>query len=134
MAQVFIGGFIHNTDDLAAECIQSLRDERDDLKREIARLCAENEDKLKLDSDYLTEALAAYAHEAWVGWMNYLFTKTHRGLWGSLNIPEWAVTHWKRQCATAYRDLAEHEKDTDRVEAETILVTIRKALASQHVS
>ncbi len=62
------------------------------------------------------EALAEYAHAAWSGWMHYLFSKCD----GSV-IPPWAVERWKRQAATAYPDLPEEEKDSDRAEADKIL-------------
>jgi hypothetical protein len=40
------------------------------------------------------EDLAAYAHRAWSGWMNYLFGKCryeHIGGKREMVIPEWAV-------------------------------------------
>lgn len=73
-----------------------------------------------------TEALAAYAHEAWSGWMEYLFSKctpgTHDGFEdGSLVIPPWAVERWRRQASTQYSDLPEAEKQSDREEARRML-------------
>lgn len=68
----------------------------------------------------IAEALAEYAHEAWSGWMRYLFSKcTEQG--GTLVIPPWAVARWTRQMNTAYADLPESEKASDRAEATKIL-------------
>ncbi len=70
------------------------------------------------------EALAEYAHKAWAGWMEYLFEKSIpykcgevQGYEGAVLIPKWAVDRWKRQMTTAYCDLPEAEKDSDREEA-----------------
>ena len=38
MAQVFIRGFIHETDGVSAKCIRDLRDEQDELRGEIVHL------------------------------------------------------------------------------------------------
>ena len=80
------------------------------------------------------EALAAYAHEAWSGWMKYLFSKTER-----LNgravveggyvrdgavIPLGSVERWKRQMNTPYADLPESEKESDRAEADKMLAIV----------
>lgn len=71
------------------------------------------------------EALAEYAHRAWSGWMDYLFAKsTATGGDGSVAIPAWAVERWERQAETAYADLLESEKESDRAEADQILAII----------
>jgi len=67
------------------------------------------------------EQLAEYAHEAWSGWMRYLFSKCIYSKECSVIIPEWAVERWKRQMNTAYRDLPKTEKDSDLAEADTIM-------------
>lgn len=63
------------------------------------------------------EQLAAYAHEAWAGWMLYLFKKSMRNSDGSVTIPSGLVERWDRQVATPYDALPENEKDSDRQEA-----------------
>jgi len=63
------------------------------------------------------EQLAAYAHEAWSGWMKYLFQKSPTNPDGSVTIPVELVERWKRQMNTAYEDLPEKEKESDREEA-----------------
>lgn len=65
--------------------------------------------------------LAEYAHDAWRGWMNYLFDKSVHNDDGSVTIPSWAASRWKRQCATKYADLPPDERRSDRVEADKIL-------------
>lgn len=76
----------------------------------------------------LREKLAALAHEQWSGWMKYLFSKCEilpNGDLGELAvIPEWAVQRWKRQMETAYADLSEQEKNSDREEADRVLALL----------
>lgn len=67
------------------------------------------------------ERLAAYAHEAWSGWMRYLFEKCNEVGDGCYEIPSWAVKRWERQASTPYANLPEDEKDSDRAEADKIL-------------
>jgi len=80
-----------------------------------------------MEKDELREALAAYAHEAWSHWMRYMFSKcqelhgAHPFLEDELLIPQASVRRWKRQMATAYADLPEQEKASDRDEADKIL-------------
>lgn len=70
------------------------------------------------------EKLAAYAHEAWAGWMRYLFTKAPVNSDGTWTMPDWAVTRWQRQMNTPYADLPESEKESDRKEADAIMAII----------
>jgi len=65
--------------------------------------------------------LAAYAHEAWSGWMRYLFSKCTEDAGGGLVIPAWAVARWTRQMSTAYKDLPADEKRSDLAEADKIM-------------
>ena len=75
-------------------------------------------------SDETVELLAAYAHEAWSGWMEYMFDQCRVDLPGNLTIPAGAVTRWQRQMNTPYADLSEAEKASDRDEARKILAII----------
>ncbi len=81
------------------------------------------------DSD-LREALAAYAHEAWSGWMRYMFSKCFSNDAGELTIPAWAVARWTRQACTTYWDLPLGEPDSDRAEADKILEIFKKHRAA----
>lgn len=67
------------------------------------------------------EALAAYAHEAWAGWMVYLFAKSQTNPDGTVTIPAGSVERWQRQMSTLYANLPEAEKASDRDEADKML-------------
>lgn len=73
------------------------------------------------EQNILIEKLAAYAHDAWTGWMKYLFSKSIINDDGTATIPKWAVDRWTRQCDTTYEDLPEEEKTSDRNEADKII-------------
>lgn len=71
-------------------------------------------------NDKLRERLAEYAHNTWAGWMEYMFSECeHRE--GGIFMPAWAYERWTRQKDTAYADLPESEKRSDREEADRIL-------------
>lgn len=78
----------------------------------------------RLKGEALIEVLAEYAHDSWSGWMSYLFSKSSFTGIGDMVIPKWTVDRWKRQVATAYKDLSEAEKESDREEARNILMRI----------
>lgn len=82
----------------------------------------------------LREALAKYAHDAWSGWMKYLFEKGHsetlerpgdKMLERAWIMPQWAVERWTRQMNTEYADLPEEEKKSDREEADRMLAIMQ---------
>lgn len=75
-------------------------------------------------SDKIREELAAYAHQQWTGWMDYLFSKCQQKIDGTMIIPKWAVDRWKDQIITDYQDLSETEKDADRAEADGMIKII----------
>jgi len=77
--------------------------------------------QFRKQDDELLEELADYAHFAWSGWMEYLFSKSKMNPDGSCTIPTVSVEWWVRQMNTAYVDLSEREKESDRVEAKMIL-------------
>ena len=80
--------------------------------------------KLKefLEQDNTTrEKLADYAHEAWSGWMKYLFEKSTKNDDGTITIPKWAVDRWTMQVNTKYQDLPENMKKSDREEADKMI-------------
>jgi len=72
------------------------------------------------------ELLAQYAHDAWSGWMEYLFSKSIHNDDGTVTIPKWAVDRWKRQADTKYDDLPEQEKMSDRDEAMKMIEIINR--------
>lgn len=68
----------------------------------------------------LREALSAYAHEAWSGWIRYMFSKfTIKD--GAVIVPAWAWERWSRQASTPYLQLPEIEKQSDREEADKMI-------------
>jgi hypothetical protein len=76
----------------------------------------------------VVEALAAYAHKSWSGWMRYLFSrceKVQSGVWaGDLVMPREWRERWRRQADLPYADLREDEKESDREEARKILAVL----------
>jgi hypothetical protein len=70
------------------------------------------------------EELAAYAHEAWAGWMRYMFRFCTDNADGTVTMDAEKVARWKRQMETDYADLPEDEKRSDRAEADQILAII----------
>lgn len=67
------------------------------------------------------ERMAEAAHDAWSGWMEYLFGKSQTLEDGSVVIPASLVERWKRQMHTPYSELSEEEKESDRAEADRYL-------------
>jgi hypothetical protein len=72
----------------------------------------------------LREQLAAYAHEAWSGWMRYLFRFGEEHDDGSFTITADKVCRWHRQAITPYAELPKSEKDSDRKEADRMLAIV----------
>lgn len=82
----------------------------------------------RADGEKLREGLAQYAHEAWSGWMQYLFKKGNiepRQVDGKFEyvwvMPQWALERWQRQMNTSYADLPDSEKESDRLEADRMI-------------
>lgn len=80
----------------------------------------------------LREVLAELAHKTWADWMLYQFQK---GGYCGLDtegkreviwiMPAWAVERWRRQMQTPYEKLSEEEKESDRKEADKILLAYK---------
>lgn len=75
---------------------------------------------------YLLDLLAEYAHEAWAGWMTYLFSKSIKNHDGTYTIPSELVERWERQIETNYESLSPQEQDSDKKEAIKMLAIILK--------
>lgn len=80
---------------------------------------------LVIDEEAATEPLAEYMHEAWSGWMQYLFEHGTQNDDGTFTIDFEQVGRWRRQMNMPYGELPEAEKDSDRIEANRILAVIR---------
>lgn len=79
------------------------------------------------------EKLATYAHEAWSGWMRWMFE--HGGMStiqaddNGKTVTFWTMKpeqyeRWQRQMNTVYGALPESEKESDRAEADKMLAII----------
>jgi len=78
----------------------------------------------------LRERLAAVQHDIWRHWMRYQFAQCRRPEGpddGTLIIPADKVKRWLRQTETPYADLTEREKESDRHQADKVLVVIGPA-------
>ncbi|KKM99066.1 hypothetical protein LCGC14_1151620 [marine sediment metagenome] len=75
---------------------------------------------MEWDENY-REMFAALAHEQWSGWMKYMFSKGMRMDGGQWVMPKQSLDRWTRQMNTAYDDLPEDEKESDRVEADKMM-------------
>ncbi len=69
----------------------------------------------------LREKLAEYAHEAWLRWMRYLFSKSIVNSDGFVTIPASLVKRWARQMNTDYLMLLNSEQQSDILEADKML-------------
>lgn len=76
--------------------------------------------------DVKRESLARAAHEAWSGWMEYLFGCGQFNDDGTWTMDAWAVRRWQRQMKTPYDRLTETEKESDRKEADRYLNAMGK--------
>jgi len=81
-----------------------------------------------LGSPELLEALADVEHKRWAGWMDYLVGKS-MPVAGGVLIPVDLAQHWAHLCNTAYADLEEHSKESDRKEVRKTLAVIHKYLS-----
>ena len=82
--------------------------------------------KALLPGGRLEDLLAAYAHDAWAGWMDYLFSKCGTvPEYPGLLINHASVERWIRQKATPYDELPEEERRSDNVEAQKILKIVQ---------
>lgn len=93
----------------------------------------------------LRERLAALAHEQWSGWMRYMFGDCDSGACRAVagadgEAPKPKIDHteyrqrWMRQMATAYDDLPEDEKESDREEADRVLAVLDSTFAEQQAT
>lgn len=79
-----------------------------------------------MDQRTLIEPLAEKEHASWSHWMRYLFSQCVTNGDGSVTIPAQSVERWTRQANTAYADLTEREKQSDRNRVNLILPLIEE--------
>lgn len=79
-------------------------------------------------SDDLREQLADVQHGIWAHWMRYQFSVClPNGLGGAL-IPSDKADRWRRQMDTAYPDLTDKERESDRHQADKVLAVVQPEL------
>lgn len=78
----------------------------------------------------LRESLAYLAHAQWSGWMRYLFAASAAQPDGTVVIPKDAVDRWQRQMQASYDQLSDAEKESDRIEADRVLVVLQSQNAA----
>jgi hypothetical protein len=76
----------------------------------------------------LLEELAALEHQRWAHWQKYVHDKGQRRPDGSVVLPSDLVSRWERQISTAYADLADEEKDSDREQVRKYLPILERWL------
>lgn len=86
-----------------------------------------NESDDFLSTPEALEAIAAVEHERWAHWQRYLHEQCTPLDDGSLLIPSHLARRWERQISTAYADLSEEEKNSDREQAHAYLAALRQA-------
>jgi hypothetical protein len=87
-----------------------------------------------MDEAELIEALAEYAHTAWSGWMEYMFSKGCYNTDDSFTIPASLAQRWERQLSTPYSNLTYQEKISDREEAKKILSILKSSANDKPMS
>ncbi|XKM41995.1 hypothetical protein A4U53_016135 [Rhizobium ruizarguesonis] len=86
------------------------------------------EQQIEAALNSVLERLAAIEHERWSHWQKYLHKSGLRQSDGSLIISSELIERWERQISTAYAELSEAEKDSDRDQVRKYLPVIKKAL------
>ncbi len=74
------------------------------------------------------ERLADVQHAIWAHWMRYQFSVCQRNEDGSMTIPADKAERWMRQMETSYADLTEQERESDREQADKVILKIRHLL------
>lgn len=92
---------------------------------------SKNDEPRSVRARDLIEQFAAIEHERWAHWQRYLHEQCTPGRDGSLTIPADLVRKWTTQMNTAYADLTDTEKDSDREQVERYLPLIKQALDSE---
>ena len=73
----------------------------------------------------LVDELAALEHQRWAHWQQYVHEKGERRPDGSLVLPAELVARWQRQIDTAYEDLSNEEKESDREQVQKYLPILK---------
>jgi hypothetical protein len=87
--------------------------------------------KIKQALEDAREELSAIEHERWAHWQAYMHSKCKKQPDGSLVIPADLVEKWERQIATAYSELSDKEKHSDREQVDKYLTFLLSFLSSR---
>ena len=79
----------------------------------------------------LREELADLEHQQWSGWMDYLFSKAYFNDDGEAMLSLESIERWNRQRTTPYAQLSEAEKNSDRAEADKVLMIMSNHMRAQ---
>jgi len=79
----------------------------------------------------IREKLAEAQHCIWSDWMECLFQDCIMNSDGSATIPAEKVKHWKRQIETWYPELGGEEQESDRHQADKVLLVIKNHAAGE---
>jgi len=79
----------------------------------------------------IREKLAEAQHCIWSHWMAYLFQCCIMNSDGSATIPAEKVERWKRQVDTPYPELTNKEQESDRHQADKVLLVIKNHAAGE---
>ena len=74
------------------------------------------------------EDLADQEHNRWAHWQEYMHGLCIQNDDGSLTIPAEYVRRWTEQINTAYTDLPDHSKDSDREQVMRYLPIVLQAI------
>lgn len=91
---------------------------------------ASDEEITQREQTQIREAIASVQHDQiWAHWTKYQFGKCILNPGGSITIPAALVQRWTRQANTLYVDLPESERESDRHQADKVLIAIVEAEA-----
>lgn len=87
-----------------------------------------------LERRKVVDQLASIEHERWAHWQRYVHAHCERRADGSLVIPSDLVARWERQIETAFVDLSEDERESDRQQVREYLPVVIQALEDEAAS
>lgn len=76
----------------------------------------------------IVDQLASIEHVRWSHWQRYMHSKGVKQTDGSLVLSADLVQRWDRQASTAYENLSEEERQSDREQVVRYLPVISAAL------
>jgi hypothetical protein len=89
-------------------------------------------DHLEKALNELLETLASVEHERWSHWQRYMHSKcVPQGEDGALLIPADLVKRWEKLINTAYSQLTNEQKESDREQVRRYLPLIVEALCKK---